>query len=306
MEQSPSRTVEQNNHKGEIESFIEKLDFNSLRDVLSGILKKTGVNLERLEKIKPDLFEIVKKPYFIEKVLHSLEKITGSASLGGYDATRDKILLREHFLHLKEDEIFLTIVHELVHSISDIEINESRFLLSGENINVGLSEGRYSKIPGMSSFETNNLLNEGLTELIAEAVTVEFFRRKGQPHKLEDTFSSIYHVGKDLVRILVLAISEKSGQPEDVVFFALVKAVFDNDFNEFKLLLADEKQLDELLEKIAVINEEEDLLKRNLFSSTAKYQAYKLHVDGLDSVLRRVLENRDTYYNPLMNTLKET
>lgn len=295
MENKPR--IEQNKDLEELTKIIEGVDFALLKNIIFDILSKSGVDLERLKKVNPESFRIVNDTSF--------------KSIGVYLPDVDLIGLRAGISHeYNENEILLFVTHEFVHSLSSMQKLEEKYekynIISAPETRykLGLQEDLISNVP-FRSFRKNNQVNEGLTELVAEAITVEFLRRRGEKCDLSALFSKTYAVGKDLVKILVFSISEKTGLPDDIVFLSLVRAMFSGEFDAFKLELEDEHSISDLVDRLSKVNEDHQIANIG-FSKRAEHHSLKLdklNIKGLERVLKRVTEQKE-YYNPLIEKLK--
>ncbi len=290
-------TIEKNKDLEELTKVIEGIDFTALKNVIFDILNKTGIDLERLKKVNPESIRIVNDASF--------------ESIAAYFQGVDLIGLRAGISdEYDENEILLFVTHEFVHSLSSMQRLEEKYekynIISAPETRykLGLTESLVSDLP-FRSFRKNDQVNEGLTELIAEAITVEFLRRKGENCDLSDLSSKLYPVGKDLVKILVFSISEKTGLPDDVVFLSLVRAMFSGEFDAFKLELEDEHSISDLVDRLSKVNEDYQIANVGFLKRKEHYSLKldKLNIKGLEKVLKRATKQNE-YYNPLIEKLK--
>ena len=295
MENKP--TNERNKDLEELTRIIESVDFTVLRNILFDILSKSGVDLEKLKKVNPESLRIIDD--------------AGFKAIGAYSQDVDLIGLREGVSsEYTNNEIFLFVTHEFIHSLSNMQMLEEKYekynIISAPETRykLGLTEGLSSNFP-FRSFRKNNEINEGLTEMIAEAVTIEFLRRKGENCDLSKLFSSLYPVGKDLVKILVFSISEKTGLPDDVVFLSLVRAMFSGEFDAFKLELEDERSISDLVDRLSKVNKGHQIANIGVFKKAEHHSLKldKINIKGLEKILKQVSEQNE-YYNPLIEKLK--
>ena len=120
-------------------------------------------------------------------------------------------------------------------------------------------------------------------------------RRKGENCDLSDLSSKLYPVGKDLVKILVFSISEKTGLPDDVVFLSLVRAMFSGEFDAFKLELEDEHSISDLVDRLSKVNEDYQIANVGFLKRKEHYSLKldKLNIKGLEKVLKRATKQNE-------------
>lgn len=281
---------------------LAKVDFKVLQDICSGILRKSGVDEKRAEKISATLVE---------------KKEAWDIFLTGDFAQRTpegKIIFFKSF-YTKFEKFVSTLIHEAIHEISDNFTHDSD---SDEDYvqRAGVSERVFAgKLFGLSHYkDLNNLLNEGITQLVAEAVTHEYFRRQGVG--IEDIRlleRNIYTSGKAVVELLTKSISYKTDVPEDVAFKAIVRAMFNYDYDEFVKMVQGDPELEELISHISTLGifELENILGR-MGLVDKQVNLNKLKVKGLEDVFENVVigqsnkrrnDRETTYFNPLYGDL---
>ena len=292
-----------------LEKGLEQVDFDMIKDICAGILRKAGVDENRVEKISIDVVN--------KKGGNFTNYLSGTKAY--YDPTDGYVTFVKPFIPSRVQRFTNLLVHELVHAISDSNKNDTKIDEDYKN-NLGLDAKEYDgKLFGFSYYRNNYLLlNEGVTELVAEAVTHEYFRRKGET--VEDvslTARNIYLSGKAIVELLAKSIAYRTGVSEDAAFKAITRSMLNYDFDEFIKLTEVDPVLKDLLEKIknlGTFNLETNRLLSPLKLAERGVNLDSLKVEGLEEVFNNILigrirpmDKKDTmeghYFNPLYGDL---
>ena len=292
-----------------LEKGLEQVDFEMIKDICASILRKAGVDESRVEKISLDIVN--------KKGGNFTNYLSGTKAY--YDPTDGDVTFVKPFIPSRVQRFTNLLVHELVHAISDSNENDPETDEDYKS-NLGLDAKEYDgKLFGFPYYKNNYLLlNEGVTELVAEAITHEYFRRKGET--VEDvslTERSFYLSGKAIVELLAKSIAYRTGVSEDVAFEAIVRSMFNYDFDEFIKLTEEDPVLKKLLEKIKDLgthNLETNRLLSPFKLAERGVDLSSLKVDGLEEVFDNILigrirptDKKDTmeghYFNPLYGDL---
>ncbi len=306
---SPEKNQPVQQKVSSLEKGLEKVDFEMIKDICAGILRKAGVDENRAEKIS---LEIVNK-----KGENFTNYLRGTKAY--YDPTDEDITFVKPFIPSRLQRFTNLLVHELVHAISDSTENNPENEEDYKS-NLGLDVREFDgKLFGFSYYKNNYLLlNEGVTELVSEAITHEYFRRKGET--VEDVSlieRNFYLSGKAVVELLAKSIAYRTGVSEDTAFKAITRSMFNYDFDEFVKLTEEDSVLKELLEKIKNLGTHS--LETNRLLSPLKLaergvDLNSLKVEGLEEVFSNILigtirpmDKKDTtegyYFNPLYGDL---
>jgi hypothetical protein len=194
------------------EKGLEQVDFEIIKDICAGILRKAGVDENRAEKISLDIVN--------KKGGNFTNYLSGTKAY--YDPTDEDITFVKPFTPSRVQRFTNLLVHELVHAISDSNENDQETDEDYKS-SLGLDTQEFDgKLFGFSYYKNSYLLlNEGVTELVAEAITHEYFRRKGET--VEDvslTERNFYLSGKAIVELLAKSIAYRTGVSEDAAFEA--------------------------------------------------------------------------------------
>lgn len=291
---------------------LEQIDFVMIEDIFTKILTKAGVDRERLLVIFKDLSKKIEEG----GLLSYFDKNTAI-----YFSDEDKIVFSKHISPQKFQDFISTLVHELLHMVSDISKGENTTPENYES-RVGLDERWYGgKFLGLVPFYegANTLLNEGVTQLVAEAITYEYFRRQGEKAvDIRNEERNIYLSGKAVVELLTKSIASRTGVPEDIVFQAIVRSMLNYDYDEFLDLVSDDPVLEEFVKKIGGLYQkdlESTALLERFGLGERKVVLDTLKVQGLEDVFEKVLNGRarkrpkeesmdDFYFNPFYDNLK--
>lgn len=288
-----------------LEKILNKVDFEMIKDICSGVLRKAGVESSRAEKISS---QMVNNKAQWDIFLEGAEAV--------YSTEKDKIIFYKAFY--RKFEIFLnTLIHELIHVVSDNERTDSvnpEDYIQRTGIDEQIFGGRFLGLPYYKNF--NILLNEGVTQLLSEAITHEYFRRKGVD--IEDIRlleRDAYLSGKAVVELLTKSIAYRTGVSEDAVFKAITRSMLNYDYDEFSEMIHDDPILKELVTKISSLGdfELENFLGR-IGIGHKKVSLNKLKVKGLENVFESIItggkydknkkESIDkVYFNPLYGNL---
>lgn len=291
------------------EKGLEQVDFEMIKDICAGILRKAGVDESRAEKISIDI--VNRKGDWDPRNYLSAKAYFSPAD--------DEVTFVKPFIPSRMQRFANLLVHELVHAISDSNENDPE---NDEDYksNLGLDAQEFSgKLFGFSHYKNNYLLlNEGATELVAEAITHEYFQRKGEPvNDVSLTERNFYLSGKAVVELLAKSIAYRTGVSEDAAFEAIVRSMFNYDFDEFVKLTEEDPVLKELLEKIKDLGTfklETNRLLSPLKLAERGVDLSSLKVEGLEEVFDNILigrirptDKKDTmegyYFNPLYGDL---
>ncbi|MDB5260113.1 MAG: hypothetical protein JWN37_344 [Candidatus Nomurabacteria bacterium] len=311
----PQESKKKGEESSQLEQKLELVDFKLLKSICSEVLEKAGVGKERAEKISRKTIQEEHNQTI--NFLNNVYRVKGA-----YDPIEDKVIFSNGNLSKEIEDFIFYLAHELTHAISDREVeNENKFRvgLNEKEVKVGFLGIPYR-------ITENESLNEGLTELIAEAIAYEYFRRKGDKIEITEIGAEIYSTseiipllnrdiystGKALVELLVKSISFRTGVPEDVVFKALTRSMLNGDYKDFTELVKDDPVLDELISKIKKIKGSDVLRNYPLFSKWT-VDLKKIEVKGLEDVFSQIITDkrikRDDkkleygYFNPLYGRL---
>ncbi len=306
---SPEKSQSAQQKVSSLEKGLEQVDFEMIRDICARILRKAGVDEKKAEKISLDIVN--------KKGGNFTNYLSGTKAY--YDPTDVNVTFVKPFIPSRIQRFTNILVHELVHAISDSNENNPE---NDEDYksNLGLEAQEFDgKLFGFYYYKNSYiLLNEGITELVAEAITHEYFRRKGEA--VEDislTERNFYLSGKAVVELLAKSIAYRTGVPENVAFKAITRCMLNYDFDEFVKLTEEDLVLKELLQKIKDLGK--FTLETNRLLSQVKLaergvDLSSLKVDGLEDVFDNILigrirpaDKKDTmeghYFNPLYGDL---
>lgn len=306
---SPEKSQPVQQKVSSLEKGLEQVDFEMIKDICAGVLRKAGVGENRAEKIS---LSIVNK-----KGANFTNYLSGTKAY--YDPIDEDVTFVKPFVPSRVQRFTNLLVHELVHAISDSNENDPETDEDYKS-NLGLDAQEFDgKLFGFSYYKNNYLLlNEGVTELVAEAITHEYFRRKGET--VEDvslTERNVYLSGKAVVELLAKSIAYRTGVSEDAAFKAIARSMFNYDFDEFVKLTEEDLVLKELLEKIKDLGTfklETNRLLSPLKLAERGVDLSSLKVEGLEEVFNNILigrirpsDKKDSmegyYFNPLYGDL---
>lgn len=308
---SPEKAYPAQERVSSLDKGLEQIDFVLIENIFTKILTKAGVDRERLLVVFKDLSKKIEEG----DLLSYFDKNNAS-----YFSDEDKIVFSKHVSPQKFQDFVSTLVHELLHMVSDISKGENTVPQNYES-RVGLDEQWYGgKFLGLVPFYegANTLLNEGVTQLLAEAISHEYFRRKGEKTTdIRNAERNVYLSGKATVELLTKSIATRSGVPEDVAFQAIVRSMLNYDYDQFLDLVGDDPVLEELVKKIGGLYQkdlESAALLERFGVGERKVVLDSLIVQGLEDVFEKVLNGRARkrpkeesmdgfYFNPFYNNL---
>jgi hypothetical protein len=294
-----------------LEQGLEEVDFAVLGDIFTKILIKSGVEKERLEKVSEEVINKIEKGNLLSLF---------NTDTAAYSSDEDKIIFLRSLALPKFQEFVSILVHELVHMVSDISKGENT---TTENYKsrVGLDKQQYGGkfLRVLPFYENSNmLLNEGITQLLTEAIIHEYFRRKGEKVKdIRNEDRNVYLSGKAIVELLTKSISYRSGVSEEIAFQSLVRSMLNYDYDDFISLLGDDDTLRGLVEKIQGLDQR-DLEKIAVLGrfgiGERSVVLDSIRVEGLEAVFDTILNGRarknpkketmdETYFNPFYKNL---
>lgn len=277
-----------------IKNLLEGFDFQIIRDIVGTILEKSGVSKNVAEKISLDLFVLLKSPTFLGRILDKFVE-----DVAWYNEIGDIVVINnERIFEMDNEKVILIIIHEISHSVSEVFVKYS----NGNPYEVRVGLASMKKNEKSKWLTENRLLNEGVTELLAESIEGEYLNRKGESINNINRYSNSYPVAKKVVEILVRSISKKTGVPVDDVFKSVVRSMLNYDYESFYELVKlddNDEELLQLLDAIKGLDTQDDVASKNIFGKVS-YNFDKLTVAGFKEIVDKVINSRD-YFNPLMN-----
>ncbi len=207
------------------ERLLQKIDFELLRTIFSEEISRSGMNPASINLRTVD--DGIK-----------LDIIKESADAGYMPWTNEIKIDPEKISEYKsgkganfENEIFGALCHEETHAISRrphtgiLLIELFRFLLNKPTMQVGVE---YSTRSDETSF---NILNEAITDTVAEEVYDEYIRRSGDrslfgDHAGTSEFPRTYIYGRIVLRAFISALVRATDIPEEVVWGGIKRSFF--------------------------------------------------------------------------------
>jgi hypothetical protein len=227
----------------QIEKYIDSVDVFILRDIFAEYLKKLGIQEERINFVHPDSIFIVEK--------ESLQ-YEGQSALMCYNPATNAILINVDIasrINAKNDtnrstpiEFLRLLFHEYTHgasgnTVTTEQIADDKNTPSFEiNSQTGISESKINSKDFEQHVETIfEILNEAITDLIADEVSLEYGDRvkneeitRGMVRKylLGNSLYGAYSQERSLTLGVIKEIADAGGVPEEVVWRGLVRQYF--------------------------------------------------------------------------------
>jgi len=234
-EVNPGIHIESLEKHPELKELLDKVDFDTLRDILKEIADRSGVNTERLNFIDP------------KRIYHLQSQLKLQAA---YSGKRRAIFINnveiddaaDKFGFSRELGLVHALCHEEVHATSKNECRSiSRENKLIEEVTIGYLAHRTTWAEPINIKEKEeifySLFNEGVTEKLAQEVFAEYLRRTGgagseaakqilKTYKENPAAASKYWEASALVDFLVEKISEKCALEKQRVWQAFVEGMY--------------------------------------------------------------------------------
>lgn len=281
-----------------IESWIENIDFKTLRGVFEDYAKRSGVEVSRLNMVDPGRIFITALPQTPPLSQH-YDAGNNAIAIDGNLAARKFSSSSEAEQRIMKADFVHRLFHEYTHGTGVVDLTHRRTLHSPQGTIDSSATIGYTDLVRVTPAKTDGteledyqdvafqLLNEGITERLTDEVFLEYFRRhSSEGHRTADGENAAeryvqlalktdedYNVARRFVGALVGTIAERSGVPEESVWRAFVRQYYSGELNT--------SHVDELLgktfgenfvEKLAFGKTGTDLLR--LVASDPELQAH--------------------------------